>query len=287
MKKQFIMAMTAACAAAAVVPTTAASAVSVLADDSSSANTIYKYLTGELGLNSAAACGILGNIYQESTLNPSASSSSYIGLCQWGGSRKSALISYCEEYGYDPYSTEGQVHYLGHELTGSYSYVLSDLLGVENSSSGAYEAAGIFCSEYEQPGNLNSECANRGSYAVNIFWPEFQGYLVSSSADEDTISAVDRDGNRVTVDDYALIYDYNYYINKYTDLKAAYADDPEGAFQHFVLYGMYEGRQASENFNLQDYEKSYKDLQDAFGNDLHDYYIHYIEFGYNEGRNAK
>ena len=85
---------------------------------------------------------------------------------------------------------------------------------------------------------------------------------------------------------YALVYDYEYYRKKYTDLQTAFGDDPEKYLQHFVLNGMREGRQASGSFNLALYKGRYADLRKAFGNNNVAYYMHYINNGKVEGRNA-
>lgn len=84
--------------------------------------------------------------------------------------------------------------------------------------------------------------------------------------------------------DYSLVYDYNYYIGKYSDLKAAFCGDDTAALRHFVECGMNEGRQAKDSFNVKKYKNRYNDLQNAFGNDLKSYYMHYIGSGYKEGR---
>ena len=84
--------------------------------------------------------------------------------------------------------------------------------------------------------------------------------------------------------DYSLVYDYNYYISKYSDLKAAFYGDDTAALRHFVECGMNEGRQAKDSFNVKKYKNRYNDLQNAFGNDLKSYYMHYIGSGYKEGR---
>ena len=84
--------------------------------------------------------------------------------------------------------------------------------------------------------------------------------------------------------DYGRVYDYNYYINKYADIKKAFGDDDTAVLRHFVNYGMREGRQAKEAFNVQAYKKRYYDLSCAFGNDYKAYYIHFIKYGYKEGR---
>ena len=139
----------------------------------SNSDVIFSYLTSELGLNSAAACGIMGNIYQECTMNPDAAGSSYYGICQWGGSRLSNLRAYCEEHGFSSSSLEGQLGYLRYELENCYTGTLDYLCNVENSYEGAYNAAVYFCTNFEQPGNLSWENATRGSYAADMFWPEY------------------------------------------------------------------------------------------------------------------
>lgn len=86
--------------------------------------------------------------------------------------------------------------------------------------------------------------------------------------------------------DYALVYDYNYYINKYPDVKAAFNGDDEATLRHFVTYGMNEGRQAKETFNVGTYLNTYADLRTAYGGNLPAYYMHYIIYGYRENRTA-
>ena len=87
--------------------------------------------------------------------------------------------------------------------------------------------------------------------------------------------------------DYSAVYDFNYYINKYADIKKAYGNDDKKALQHFVNFGMKEGRQGKEDFNVNYYRNRYRDLRSAFGTDLKKYYIHYINNGKKEGRDAK
>ena len=84
--------------------------------------------------------------------------------------------------------------------------------------------------------------------------------------------------------DYSRVYDFNYYISKYADIKKAFGNDDVAALKHFVNYGMKEGRQAKANFNVNSYKLGYRDLRAAFGNDLTKYYIHYINNGYKENR---
>ncbi|MBR0090530.1 MAG: transglutaminase domain-containing protein [Lachnospiraceae bacterium] len=86
--------------------------------------------------------------------------------------------------------------------------------------------------------------------------------------------------------DYAAVYDYSFYINRYADLKAAFGTDEAAALKHFVTNGMKEGRQAKADFNVQAYAARYADLQKAFGNDLSAYYRHFIGYGQKEGRSG-
>ncbi len=84
--------------------------------------------------------------------------------------------------------------------------------------------------------------------------------------------------------DYAAVYDYKYYVNKYPDIKNAFGGDTFKTLQHFVNYGMKEGRQGIASFNVQSYKNAYVDLRNAFGNDLPNYYMHYVKYGKREGR---
>ena len=88
--------------------------------------------------------------------------------------------------------------------------------------------------------------------------------------------------------DYSLVYDYNYYINRYPDIKRAFGNDDKAVLEHFVKNGMREGRIAKESFNIVFYKNSGRngDLRAAFGNDNRQYYIHYIKYGYREKRKA-
>lgn len=84
--------------------------------------------------------------------------------------------------------------------------------------------------------------------------------------------------------DYAAVFDPVYYSNRYKDLKDAYGDDEAALFRHFITYGMKEGRQAIDAFNVQAYRARYEDLRKAFGENLPLYYQHYIRYGKAENR---
>lgn len=86
--------------------------------------------------------------------------------------------------------------------------------------------------------------------------------------------------------DYSDVFDEYSYVDRNPDLKAAFGSDWRAALNHFVTYGMSEGRQANSTFDVQAYRAKYPDLRRVFGNDLRAYYHHYINYGKREGREA-
>ncbi len=76
------------------------------------ADYIYEVLLYN-GYTSAAACGILGNMYQESRFDYTLDNAAVgTGLCQWIDVRRDNLLSYCEANGYDYLTVEGQLAFL-------------------------------------------------------------------------------------------------------------------------------------------------------------------------------
>lgn len=86
--------------------------------------------------------------------------------------------------------------------------------------------------------------------------------------------------------DYSTVYDYNFYINNNPDIREAFGTDDIATLQHFVNYGMQEGRLAKRKFNVYSYKQRYKDLRMAYGYDWKVYYLHYMNYGCREGRIA-
>lgn len=162
--------------------------ISVVSSSASSTSTkdyIFEYLTQELGLNSAAACGIMANIESESKF----SSTSVIvdtngllsgGLCQWNGSRFSKLISYCDSIGLDYLSVEGQLRYLQYELENGYSGIYSYLKSVPDTADGAYAAAYYWCYYFEIPADRSSKSVARGNTAKYSYWETYGEKVVST-----------------------------------------------------------------------------------------------------------
>lgn len=87
--------------------------------------------------------------------------------------------------------------------------------------------------------------------------------------------------------DYSPIFDAEYYVERYPNLKTALGEDGAKLMTHFTRIGINEGRQASEEFNINYYYNRYRDLRLAFGNNKTAYVNHYLKYGKAEGRDAK
>ena len=86
--------------------------------------------------------------------------------------------------------------------------------------------------------------------------------------------------------DYSPVFDADYYLDRYPDLKAAFGDNDEAALQHFVYIGMKEGRQGNASFDVKSYKNRYVDLRYLFGYGWTNYFIHYLYIGRFEGRSG-
>ena len=149
----------------------------------SNEETIFCFLTQSMGLNTAAACGVLANVYHESGFRPDAlgdNGTSY-GICQWHAGRYTNLRSWCSSNGYDYKTLEGQLYFLNHELSSSYSKVLNKLRNASNSASGAYQAGSDWCTYFEVPANTAVRARERGNKAQTEYWPKYQNYTPSGT----------------------------------------------------------------------------------------------------------
>lgn len=153
--------------------------------------TICYFLMDELGLNSAAACGVLGNAVVESEFSPwclGDEGTSY-GVFQWHNDRFVDLRSWCMASGWDYTSLEGQLQYLAYELEYCFPGVLSYLLSVPNSADGAYDAAYYWCTHYEMPANMNAQGDYRGRLAAEVYWPYYGCYALTFDGNGGSVAA--------------------------------------------------------------------------------------------------
>ncbi|MCQ2545938.1 MAG: phage tail tip lysozyme [Clostridia bacterium] len=170
---------------------------------------IYKYLTKTMGLNTAAACGVMTNINAESAMSPInlqnsyerslgyrdssytkavdkgtykrfASDSAGYGLCQWtSNGRKAKLLSYAKAKNTSIGSLKMQMSFFHKELKESYESVYTTLKNVPNNASGAYIAATEMCMCYEIPYDTVNTAASRGKTCLSNYWKTYSGSAAS------------------------------------------------------------------------------------------------------------
>ena len=139
---------------------------------------VYDFLTEELNLSTAAACGVLANIEHESNFQPTIfgdKGTSY-GLCQWHNDRFTALRGYCSAIGLDYRTVEGQMAYLRYELGNKYTTLLLSLQAIENTPDGAYRAAYLWCVQFEKPSNMQVKANQRGELAQGKYWARYNRF---------------------------------------------------------------------------------------------------------------
>ena len=128
---------------------------------------IYLFLTEELKLNHAAACGVIANIHVESRFNPEALGdfgTSY-GICQWHNKRYTRLIEWSEENGYDYTELSTQLWFMKYELENKYAFVYERLKNTSDTPRGAYSVGNYWCIYYEKPKNKYVNGEARGELA--------------------------------------------------------------------------------------------------------------------------
>ena len=80
-------------------------------------------------------------------------------------------------------------------------------------------------------------------------------------------------------------FDADFYANQYPDIKAAYGTDKAGMLNHFLTFGMKEGRMMNADFDPKAYCDSYPDIKAICpANDYTNAYVHYVTYGIKEGR---
>ena len=136
---------------------------------------IYTYLTTEMGLNTAAACGIMANIYYETNFTANISASGYYGLFMYWSGLTNELITWCANNGHDRTTVQGQMAFFKWKMENSYQSLLASLRGLSNTANDAYNSADMFCRQFERPANMEYECSKRGAFASGTLFPRYAG----------------------------------------------------------------------------------------------------------------
>lgn len=132
----------------------------------SNAEKAWNFFAGK-GLSPQAISGILGNLQQESGLDPTATnaSSGAFGIGQWLGVRKTNLFNYSQSKGLDPNSLEAQLEFMWKELEEGKDSRL-DLNSFKNITD-VKQAADIFERDFERSGG--SAMDKRRNYAQEFY----------------------------------------------------------------------------------------------------------------------
>ena len=80
------------------------------------------------------------------------------------------------------------------------------------------------------------------------------------------------------------VFNADFYLSHYGDLAAAFGNDRAAASQHWLDFGIGEGRRGSREFDVRFYLNRYGDLQAAFGTNFMAAVDHWLTFGLSEGR---
>lgn len=184
--------------------------------------TIYKFLTETMGLNCAAACGVLVSFIDESGLHPdrvqgdipySSYSAEYTakvdsgeisetafvkngpngggyGLAQWTyPTRKQNLYTFAKSKGTSIGDLAMQLEFFAKEIKG-YSSVWNCLQTVENTAEGAYNAGYKVCYSYEAPAAKETSSVTRGNKAKTYF-TKYAGGTTSATTTTETSTSGD------------------------------------------------------------------------------------------------
>lgn len=133
---------------------------------------VFKYCTEKLGLNTAAACGVLANIYCESGFRTNAigDGGTSVGICQWHNGRWTNLRNFAPD---DWQTLDGQLRFMRKELNGGYKATLKYIRRVSDDEQGAYDAAYYWCMHYEMPDRILSRSTTRAYLARNVYWKRY------------------------------------------------------------------------------------------------------------------
>lgn len=152
-------------------------------------------------------------------------------------------------------------------------------------SAADYYAVIRHCKEYGIPGIIVEHAFMSNSSDAANFLSNDEGLKKLGVADATGIAQY-FGLKKEKPEEYSAVFDAAYYADRYPDLKAAFGGDESALLQHFIQYGMAEGRQGNSQFDVYSYKNLYPDLRAAFGNNLKSYYMHYISSGKAEGRKA-
>lgn len=76
--------------------------------------------------------------------------------------------------------------------------------------------------------------------------------------------------------DYSPVFDYRFYYEHNSDIALAFPSDPYGALNHYLTFGIKEGRMAHPRFSIESYVNGNPHLRKLFGDDRRAYLDYYL-----------
>ena len=136
----------------------------------SNENIIWDYLVGA-GYSKVQVAGIIGNMYQESGLNPASKEANGIGLglVQWSFGRRNQLETFAKSKGKAATDLYVQLEFLvkelksGKQLSGTYAEQFNNPYSVD-------QATEAFCWGFERPHKAHANMANRKAKAWAVYY---------------------------------------------------------------------------------------------------------------------
>ena len=84
------------------------------------------------------------------------------------------LIDFCNAYGYDARSAEGQLQFMKYELETEYGELLDRLRSCSDTKEEAYYNAFYFCADFENPAEIEKKANDRGNFACNSVYEKIR-----------------------------------------------------------------------------------------------------------------
>ena len=138
---------------------------------------VFFFCVEDLGYTPAVACGIMANIYKESSFRYNVEAGGSYGLCQWIFERREELISWCGKNGLDHTSVYGQLCFMAYELTKEkYMPLDAYLRTLGNTAEDARLAGREWCYKFEAPADLSTAGYERGKFASETLYPVYSQY---------------------------------------------------------------------------------------------------------------
>ena len=128
---------------------------------------------------------------------------------------------------------------------------------------------------------------NWGSKEMKEVTHNYNGFLgVLRYKNKEDVSKNETTENSVQENLDDILFDSDLYYSLYPDLQKAFGNDYNKLKEHWLTFGINEGRRASYVFDAHYYFAAYEDLRKAIGPNCRELYNHFKVFGIKEGRKA-